>query len=801
MAGSDIGYYTLPVIVSFKGIDAQVEDKLGKSIQDLGKKTGEQLGTAVIAGLDPTKSTKVDSAIKGSAGAGKKMGDAITTEVAKNIDGKKVSDAITKGAQPKATGEKIGKEVKEGIDKGMTDAGAGPTKIIKDAVKDFGKELATDIQSGNLKEAFSRVGDVVDNTTTGIKNLGSVVGVNLDNVERLGHDTAKTLDTVGETVQGVVDRVRTTKTDFDNVTTAVRQLGSGDVVSRIKGVSTALDAVNTAASHAGVDISGVTTPVQNVVDTAAGVADTVTTLKSLLAPGARTAATFVEAGGLGSSVAESVTALGGLASAASLAAGPLLAIGGLAAGGKWLFDLSKWDPNKFGAPGTSPALAPEAEIPHLPFQPGLEPLIKPAAPTPRGDFVPAPPPPKPAPGRVAATEIPQPGWTRDPSTGTLYTPDGMAVAATPGEYAHPGPSPSGWGTTGARITAPEIAPASTSGGGWGPGGKGTPLGEHAAAVGTASVSASSATISVGSATISGVSLPAASPGTTAALARPGFKSWYDKGGAVEITAHEGEHVLTRGDVAAMGGQQAVYDFRRHINGPNRAAIKGVGYGGAYDVGGEVKEVAAAIAPEVAKAAAQGAAQGAAAGGMAKPFALGGSPLQQSGAGGGQDTLQFLSGMLGVAGQGAEETLGLGTVFPDPMANPSVKSLFALASAFKGPIEGAMRGKLGIQQPGWRPGMPVAAMANDQGNAGSIGLPFGLPSIDIPAAPAPGPPEAPGGSAAPGGPAGNTYNVDASINYHDGAVLGVDPAAQRAADTRTQERNLAGTVAPTDPGNH
>ena len=784
MAGNEIGYYTLPVIVSFKGIDAQVEDKLGKSIQDLGKKTGEKLGTAVVAGLDPSKSTKVDSAIK--AGAGKKMGDAITTEIAKNIDGKK-----------------IGTQVKEGIDKGMTDAGAGPTKIIKDAVKDFGRELATDIQSGNLKEAFSRVGDVVDNTTTGIKGLGTAIGVNLDNVGKFGRDTAKTIDTVGETVQGVVDRVRTTRTDFENVTTAVKQLGSGDVVSRLQGVSTALSAINTATEHFGVNISGITAPIATFADTAADVADTATTLKSLVAPGARTAATFVEAGGLGSSVAESVTALGGLASAASLAAGPLLAIGGLAAGGKWLFDLSKWDPNKFGAPGTSPALAPEATIPHLPFQPGLEPLIKPAAPTPRGDFVPAPAPPKPAPGRVAATEIPQPGWTRDPKTGTLYTPDGMAVAATPGEYAHPGPSPSGWGTTGARITAPEIAPASTSGGGWGPGGKGTPLGEHAAAVGTASVSASSATISVGSATISGVSMPTASPNVSASLTRPGYKSWYATGGAVPIIAHEGEHVLTRGDVNAMGGQAGVYKFRRALH---------------YDAGGEIKaikDIAGAIAPEVAQAAAEGAAKGVAAirdlakpamsggsggtsGGLQNLFGLGGTG-GMSGGTGMQSSFDFLGNMLNVGVGGAKETLGLGTVFPDPTANPNFGSAMALVKAFSGPLMGAMKGKLGIQQPGWRPGMPVDAMANNA-QGPSLQLPFGLPSIDIPAAPAPGPPEAPGGGGPAGGGPSVVNHIDASIQYHD-SNIGEDPAATRARDVRTQERNLASTVAAGDPGNH
>ena len=37
------------------------------------------------------------------------------------------------------------------------------------------------------------------------------------------------------------------------------------------------------------------------------------------------------------------------------------------------------------------------------------------------------------------------------------------------------------------------------------------------------------------------------------------------GGAVPIIAHTGEHVLTARDVAAMGGQRAVYDFRRALH--------------------------------------------------------------------------------------------------------------------------------------------------------------------------------------------------------------------------------------------
>ena len=43
MAGNDIGYYTLPVIISMEGVERQVNSKLGKVFGDVGKKAGASL--------------------------------------------------------------------------------------------------------------------------------------------------------------------------------------------------------------------------------------------------------------------------------------------------------------------------------------------------------------------------------------------------------------------------------------------------------------------------------------------------------------------------------------------------------------------------------------------------------------------------------------------------------------------------------------------------------------------------------------------------------------------------------------
>ena len=62
------------------------------------------------------------------------------------------------------------------------------------------------------------------------------------------------------------------------------------------------------------------------------------------------------------------------------------------------------------------------------------------------------------------------------------------------------------------------------------------------------------------------------PGIPTAQAYTPQAPSYDNGGAVPIIAHEGEHVLTKGDVSALGGQGGVYAFRQALH---------------YDGGGEV----------------------------------------------------------------------------------------------------------------------------------------------------------------------------------------------------------------------
>ena len=85
--------------------------------------------------------------------------------------------------------------------------------------------------------------------------------------------------------------------------------------------------------------------------------------------------------------------------------------------------------------------------------------------------------------------------------------------------------------------------------------------------------------------------------------------------------------------------------------------------------------------------------------------------------------QLASGLFG----GVMESIGL-PGFSNLLEWPLLKSGQSLLNAFAGPIKGALEGKLGIQQPGWSPGMPIG----EEGNV--VGLPGGggeLPGISLP----------------------------------------------------------------------
>lgn len=127
----------------------------------------------------------------------------------------------------------------------------------------------------------------------------------------------------------------------------------------------------------------------------------------------------------------------------------------------------------------------------------------------------------------------------------------------------------------------------------------------------------------------------------------------------------------------------------------------------------------------------------------------------------------LSQLGGIFGAFLKETLGIdGSLFPDLADLMPIKMGGAALSAFKGPLLGALQGQLGIQQPGWQPGMPVQVPA---GSGGGGGLPFGLiPNVfDVAGVGQPGmaPPGTPAsgiGSGLAPGPIDQSRNVSIAV---------------------------------------
>lgn len=137
--------------------------------------------------------------------------------------------------------------------------------------------------------------------------------------------------------------------------------------------------------------------------------------------------------------------------------------------------------------------------------------------------------------------------------------------------------------------------------------------------------------------------------------------------------------------------------------------------------------------------------------------------------GGQGGLGQFGELGGIAGSFLKETFGFdGSFFPDISQLGVVQMAGNLLNAFRGPLQGAVDGQLGIQQPGWQPGMPVNGVANDTG-IGTSNAAFGMPDVAVPPMPPPGVHQ--GSGALPGPAPQQNITIDQSIKGN----VGSDPA--------------------------
>lgn len=135
----------------------------------------------------------------------------------------------------------------------------------------------------------------------------------------------------------------------------------------------------------------------------------------------------------------------------------------------------------------------------------------------------------------------------------------------------------------------------------------------------------------------------------------------------------------------------------------------------------------------------------------------------------------------IAGSFLKETLGIdGSFLPDLSSLMPVQMAGAALNAFAGPLQGLIDGNLGIQQPGWQPGMPVDAMSGTTSPSA-----FGLPDV----VPPPMPPAGVHGSTG-GAQPGPTVIQHNDVSTTVQGSIGMDPDAFAKQQQRNQDRGLA-----------
>jgi Transglycosylase-like domain len=326
---ADIGYYTLPVIPSFRGIEAATQAELDKAMAESGKKAGEEFGKAHDKAYrdEVIKANKnrvdTDSAVREAweqhgKDAGKVWADNFNEAIhdpalqqaAGEIIGTVIGRAVAEGAKKipivKEIADQIGSDVTSGDWEGVGNAiGAKVGRAIGEGIRDlpgvapvidqlqeWGNTAAD--WGGKISEWTHKAGDGVahlNDTATALRN----------------NDAAGALSNVGGALRdfgagGVADTVDRAAQGITKVGDAAADAKNKDTTGTISGISGALRAFD----------SGNMNGVADAFDRIAGVAGTVSGV-------------FTAVGSLGEFAP-------GLAAAATGLAGPIAALAAAIAG-------------------------------------------------------------------------------------------------------------------------------------------------------------------------------------------------------------------------------------------------------------------------------------------------------------------------------------------------------------------------------------------------------------------------------------------------------------------------------------
>ena len=582
-------YVEISAKVDADDVTKQIKDALSKAGTTTARTAGQQMGKDLSTGINegmrsaaPPKGTPsvLSDVIQGkpisgnvrtqAQKVGKEISTGISEGIAQSAGGKgDIATQIQTQVKPKETGRKIGTEVKEGINEAVTEGGADIGKTVNETVrkgtqsKQVGKDIGKDISTG-VKTGVDDIKIDVASIPSSVREMGRQVKDELTRGDVSG--TLSRIGTAAQTTSDVISGIGS-RLGFD----------TGGISEAGNTVVSALDQISTTTST----ISG---HVKDVTD----LTKTLATSGSAAGSGAaRLAAGLAEM--VGPLTAIAAISVGGVLAMTS-PTGPFANLLSLLPG---LQDLSKLRQQETQMPwlitepgrGLVPEIKKTQEEKALDLQDLLSGVEARQAPK-VGDYGYIGPiryEPGQAPATVGVTNL----------RPELQVPAAMAPGQFPGMPYGPGVSAT---TAPLQYQTPPPLPAQVA----------TQLaGMQNITTQSTNVSSSTASISVGSATIGGVAVPtAATSGPRGATGPPLSSGSYPAGQSYrEVYQHQtggpitqdelaklhaGEHVLTAPDVHAMGGQDAVSDFRaglgRRGTGPGAevADQAGQGVGDALD---------------------------------------------------------------------------------------------------------------------------------------------------------------------------------------------------------------------------
>jgi hypothetical protein len=411
----DIGYYTLPVIPSFRGIESATQDQLDSAFRDSGRRAGQAYADEhekafrqkkVDASRNPDTTTVEADRRRGTA-SGQAEAEAHNEAFNKTrADDPAAVDTATKvgteqgKASGKAAGDAHNEEVKkttgaqaDSIGRSIGEAlgnaaGNAAADMIEDmlpkalrglGLQGIGRELGESL-GGAIGEHAADVPDALikgwDTAADTIKRGTDTVKDALGGIKSAAGDTHISLGGVGDGLRDVLSGVRDAdvggglhaaldgiksaagglKDGLGGAVESLRHLSAGDVTTGLGRAADLIERMEPVASAFGADVSSWPADIRGVIDPISQVSETFGTVKDAISGTAEGLGALVE----GSPAAEA--AFAGLASAAGPLAALALAIGGAAAGIHQI--IQDTDPrNGFVRPqGQAPVQTPAAQM-------------------------------------------------------------------------------------------------------------------------------------------------------------------------------------------------------------------------------------------------------------------------------------------------------------------------------------------------------------------------------------------------------------------------------------------------------